>query len=63
MGLREEWGGKLEEMLFDAVDGFDVEALKVKLHGEVDKLVDDHVGELKQKLKELIDKLDGEKDL
>jgi hypothetical protein len=64
MGLREELGGKLEDMLNKAIDNISLEDLKAKLHKEVDKIVDEHIGTLTYKLKaDVIDLIDGEDDI
>ena len=64
MGIREQLGSLLEAALNEAVDKYiDGSALKEQLHKVVDDLVDKHLTEeLKNKLKDVIDKIDGKKD-
>lgn len=63
MGLRKLIGDKVEAVLNDMVDKIDADGIKAKLHQEIDELVDKHLADLKEKLKEGIDKIDGEDDL
>lgn len=64
MGLRETLGGKVEEVLNGLVDKIDADSIKVKLHAEVDKMVDKYVADVKEKLKaDVIDLIDGEDDI
>lgn len=68
MGLRETYGGIIEDQLFELVDQhMDGNKIKEKIKAELDKLIDEavekNIDEIKQKIKELIDKIDGEKDL
>lgn len=63
MSLRKQIGDKVEAVLNSAIDGIDPAKIKKELHEEVDKLVDEHIGGLKDKLKELVDKIDGEQDI
>jgi len=65
MGMRETYGQMLEDLLNAAVDKhLDGASIKMKLHEEIDKLVDGKLEELKYKLKaDIIDKIDGEDDI
>lgn len=65
MGIREEIGGRVEDMLNKALDNnLKPEVIKEKLHEQVDKLVDQYIGDLKHKIKaDVIDLIDGENDI
>ena len=64
MGLRETYGGIIEAGLNELVDQhLNADKIKQELHDLVDKYVDESLEDLKLKVKELIDKIDGEKDL
>ncbi len=65
MGLREDYGPIVEGFLNKAVDKhLDGDAIKAKLHVEVDRLVDNQLEVLKHKLKaEVIDLIDGKDDI
>lgn len=60
MGLREDLGGKLEEILNKAID----EHLNAEvLSPLIVNLLNGQLEKIKVKAKELVDKIDGEKDL
>lgn len=72
MGLRQDLGGKLEDVLNKLVDEkvttIGKELMRAELHKLADKLVDEHyeklMGGLAAKLKaDVIDLIDGEDDL
>lgn len=72
MGLREEMGGKLEDVLNKLVDeklkGVSLDALKAKVHEEINALIDKHLGSVVDGLaerlkKDVIDLIDGQDDI
>lgn len=63
MNLRKVIGDKVEAVLNDMVDKIDADGIKKRLHEEINELVDKYLADLKEKLKEGIDKIDGEQDL
>ena len=65
MGFRETYGVMVEDALNVAVDKYlDAEDIKKQLHEQIDKLVDEKLADLKEKLKSnVIDMIDGQDDI
>lgn len=65
MGFRETYGSIVETALNGAVDKYlDATEIKKVLHDQIDKLIDDKLADIKQKLKaDVIDQIDGEDDI
>ena len=65
MGFRETYGGIVEAALNGAVDKYlDATEVKKTLHEQIDKLVDEKLADIKQKLKaDVIDLIDGQDDI
>lgn len=65
MGLRETYGGLIEDALNNALDkNIDADAIKAFLYKEVDAFIESKLEAIKHKIKaDVIDLIDGEDDI